>query len=512
MPGHESLAHQTRRAAGWALAGTVAGRLVSLGAVALLARWLAPTEFGLLAFALVYIAYVETIADLGATAALIYSPAHTRDQLARVTFLISVAMSIVWLAISWILAPQLAAFFHQEAATPILRALAWALPLRAFGATHDALAQKALRFRARVVPELGLSVVKAAVAVPLAAAGLGVWSLVWGHLAGAATWTLLAWTIVPWRPRWPSSREPLRPLLAYGRGIVGVNMLAAVLHHADFVVVGRMLGASALGFYQMASRLPEMTLILLVHVTGKVLFPAFAIARAEERPVGRVYLSVLRLLAIIVLPAAAVLVFLADPLVIVIFGPRWEPAIPILRALAIYAAFRALGSHGGDVLKALGRSGLLAGLGGVKAMMLVPLIVYAARFGAVGVAAGMAAAYFLNLLLTVEVLKRLAGVAWRDFASALRPAIFISAGISITLGIWNTVAGEMTPWLHLMGGGALALTIFGLAARVAAPDLLDTLTSNLRTPQVRETRTASITEAEASAHERTDRTVVWGTP
>ena len=89
-------------------------------------------------------------------------------------------------------------------------------------------------------------------AVCLAQLGFGLWSLVWGHLAGVAAWTGLLWIAVPWRPNWRIPMRLFRPMLAYGRHIVAVNFLAAILHHVDLLIVGRMLGAAALGFYQMA--------------------------------------------------------------------------------------------------------------------------------------------------------------------------------------------------------------------------------------------------------------------
>ena len=428
----------------WAFAGTVASRLLWLGALAVLARILAPRDFGLLAFALVYITYVETVADLGTGSALIFWP-DRRDEAAQVTFVSSALAGLGWCVLTLLAAPWIAGFFHSPEGVPILRALALSFPLKFLGTTHDAICQKDMRFRVRLIPEVAMAVGKAGVAVGLALAGFGVWSLVWGQLVGLAAWTVALWLVVPWRPRWrwPSS-DLVRPMLAYGRGIVAVNVLAAITHHADLVIVGRMMGARILGLYQMAYKVPEMTVIVSIWVVGKVLFPAFSRAHAADaagEEVGRIYVRALRWIALLTVPASLGLALVAEPLVLTVFGERWREAAPILRALALYTGLRALGSHAGDVLKATGRPGLLAAIAVAKAVLMVPLLLLAARSGPVAVALTMAGVTAVTLLFNVAAVCRLARVSPRALLAALRPSLLAGAGMAAALLGWQRLAG-----------------------------------------------------------------------
>ena len=414
----------------WAFAGTAASRLLWLGALAILARILAPRDFGLLAFALVYITYVETVADLGTGSALIFWP-ERREEAAQVTFVSNALAGLGWCAVTLLAAPWIADFFNSPEGVPILRALALSFPLKFLGTTHDAICQKDMRFRTRLIPEVVMAAGKAGVAVSLALAGFGVWSLVWGQLAGLAAWTAALWLVVPWRPkwRWPSS-DLARPMLAYGRGIVAVNVLAAVTHHADLVIVGRMLGARILGLYQMAYKVPEMTVIVSVWVVSKVLFPAFSRAHASGEEVGALYVGALRWIALLTVPASLGLALVAEPLVVTVFGERWREAAPILQALALYTGLRALGAHAGDVLKATGRPGLLAAIAVAKAVLLVPLLLLAARSGPVAVALTMAGVTAVTLLFNVIAVCRLARVRPGDLLAALRPSLLAGAGMA----------------------------------------------------------------------------------
>jgi len=409
----------TMKAAVWAFAATAGTRVITLLGLTILARLLAPAEFGLLAFALVYITYAETIGDLGTATALIYWP-ERRDDAAQMTFVTNAVMGLLWCAITLALAPFIAAFFESPAAMPIIRVLAFGFVIKFLGNTHDALAQKDLRFRARAIPEVGLALTKAALSIALAAAGFGAWSLVWGHLGGLTLWTIGMWIIVPWRPRVAFPRDLFAPMLRYGRGIVGVNVLAAIVHHADLAIVGRMLGATALGLYQIAYKIPEATITVVMWVVSKVLFPAFAKLRGEDE-LRAAYLKALTYVSIVTIPMAAGLCIAAKPVVRVFFGAKWLEAVPILQWLAVYAGLRSIGTHAGDILKATGRSGLLAKLGVLKAALLLPALVLAARVDVVTVAMTLAAVTAVTVAINIGVVMHILRFGIGEFLGAFGP-------------------------------------------------------------------------------------------
>ncbi|MDX1585069.1 MAG: lipopolysaccharide biosynthesis protein, partial [Thermoanaerobaculia bacterium] len=366
----------TFRAALWAFSATAGTRLVTLVSLAILARLLAPADFGLLAFALVYITYAETVGDLGTAVTLIYWP-DRRDDAAQVTFAINLLMGAFWFLLTLLLAPLIADFFNHPEAGEIVRVLSLAFLFKYLGNTHDALAQKDLRFRARAIPELTLASAKALIAIGFALAGFGAWSLVWGHLGGLALWSVAMWLIVPWRPRFYFPRDLFVPMIQYGKGIVGVNVIAAIVHHSDLLIVGRMLGARALGLYQIAYKIPEASVSVILWVTSKVLFPAFSKIEQAGEGLRSAYLEALRYVSFVTIPMAAGLFVSAEQLVLVFFGSKWSESIPLLQWLAVYAGLRSLGTHAGDVMKATGRSSLLFGLGVVKGAILIPALIFA---------------------------------------------------------------------------------------------------------------------------------------
>ena len=463
-----------KRAAVWAFLAVTGTRIITLGSLSILARLLAPREFGLLAFALVYITYAETIGDLGTAVALIYWK-ERREEAAQATFIINAAMGVGWCLLTLLLAPLIAEFFHNPNAAAIVRVLSIGFLIKFLGNTHDALAQKDLRFRARAIPEVGLAATKAALSISLAAAGFGAWSLVWGHLAGLTVWTIGAWLIVDWRPNLTFPRDLFAPMLRYGRGIVGVNVVAAMVHSADLAIVGRMLGSTALGLYQIADKIPDATITIIIWVGSKVLFPAFA-RLTDPRELRRGYLQALTYVSLVTVPVAGGLAVAATPVVRVLFGPKWMAAAPLLQWLAIYAGVRSIGSHAGDILKATGRSGMLAAFGLLKAALLIPSLIYATRYGTQGVAIALTMVTFLTVMLNIAIVMRQLDFGFKALFRALRTSFIAGAALTAAAIAVRMSTASVAPELVLAATlaaalGSYVLTLF-LLDRILFHDLV----------------------------------------
>lgn len=457
-----TLGRTTARAAVWAFTSTAGTKLITLVGLALLARVLAPREFGLLAFAMTYIATAETIGDLGSGVALVYWP-DRRDDAAQVTFLINMLSGIGWAALTLVLAPYVANFFQSPAGTPIVQLLSVSFILKFAGNAHDALAQKDLAFRSRLVPDLGLAAIKAGVALILAYRGYGAYSLAWGHIAGTGVRTVLLWINVPWRPSLRVPWDLVKPMLRYGRGIISVNALSVISHHADLAIVGRMLGVTALGLYQMATKIPEATIIVILWVTSKILFPAFAKIQAAGHSLHRPYILATKYVAAVTIPAATGLSLLARPAMVVAFGPAWAPAAPILAALAISAALRGLGTQAGDLLKATGYATLHARISIYKMIPAVPLLLIGASTGsAMNVGIALAVSSAINSAVDIIVTSRVVKIPLRDVGLAFLPSLFASAAMAVTLVAFLRWTTHAQPAVQLFGGIAIGGAVYAL--------------------------------------------------
>ena len=468
MTGAAEFGRRTARAATWAFLSVAGGKVITLISLTLLARLLAPREFGLLAFALTYIVYVETIGDLGSGTALVYWP-DRRDEAAQVTFLINLSAGIFWCGITLLLAPFIADLFNAPQGTGIVRVLSFSFLIRYLGTTHHALMRKDLRFRDAAIPELALALVKMVVALALAWQGFGAWSLVWGHLTGMLAETILLWTMIPWRPTWSFPRDLVKPMLAYGRGIVFVNVLASIQHQTDLLMISRWQGLTALGLYQLAGKIPEATVSMIYRVASDVLMPAFSRVAAAGESTRVVYLAAARYVGAATLPIACGLAVLSQPFVLLFFGPQWAAAAPIVSALAVLSGFRALAAQPGDVLKATGRVSLLARLGLARTILIVIAVVIAARWSALAVAVSLVIVDGIATIIAFTITSRVMDISLREVGSAFLPSLSASAAMTAALLAWLRWGPDLALLVEVMAavalGGVVYLTVLSVTDR-----------------------------------------------
>lgn len=460
----QSLSTRTLHGMLWAYGSFAAGRALTLVSTAVLARLLDPRDFGLVALALVFTAVLETVADLGLGQVLVIADRRELQARADTVFVASLAIGAVLAVLIAALGPLAAAFFDQPALTGLMALLGANFLLRSLGSTHYALAERALDFRTRTQAEVAEVLVRGVVAIALAAAGAGALSIVGGQLAGTVALVVTLWRLVPWRPRLRGERTPLRAMWRLGAAFGGVDLLAALSNNVDYVFIGRVLGPASLGLYSIGFRLPELLVMNVTLVAGRVLFPAFAAVASDGLP--RAFEISLRYTVMLSLPLAAGLAALAHPIVVALFGARWEGAATPMRVLTLYALALTLNIPAGTAYKAGGRPHLLLALALPRLAVLVVSIALLVDRGIVAVAACQAGAALLvavaSTILAVRMLalpaRRLSAAIWRPLMSA------VAMGAVLTL-----VAELLAPWPALVLGpplgAALYLALLWLVAR-----------------------------------------------
>lgn len=419
-----------------------------------LVRLLTPRDFGLVGFALVVLGLLDVVKNLGITSALIYRQ-DIRDEDAGEAFVLAVGMAVILFVACWLVAPLAGSFFRDSRAVLVTRVLGVTLLLDALGGVHSALLQKRLRFKRFVVPDLVLSLSKGSVAVVAAALGAGYWSLVWGQLTGVALWTITNWCLYPWLPRlhlrWASARR----LVDYGVHILLVDLLGAVVLTADNLIVGRVLGARALGLYAVAFTIAQFLTISLASAVSSAIFPAFAMVQGDRPTLQRYYLAVQHYTALVLVPVGFGLCSIAPALVHALFGRAWWPMVPVLQLLAISTMLQALAWNAGDTYKSVGRPDILWKQGLVQAPALVGACLLGAHLdGIVGVA-----------IARIVVAVPFAAVSWWWVQRVLAlDRLAIAKTMRVPLFVGGVVFGltELTTWTLaglLPAGAVLALQI-----------------------------------------------------
>lgn len=363
-----------------------------------LARLLKPSDFGLLAMLLVFIAFGALLVEGGLGSALVQKQATSADEETSV-FLVNLGIGCLFAALLWVCAPAIAVFYAQPVLDPMLRFLLWVLPIGALAAVPSALLSKQLDFRKRAIAESIASLGSALLALWLAWRGHGVWSLVWQVVVGAALRALLLWLLSGWRPRGRFDGHAFITLFRFGGFLLLANVLNVASVRLQSLLIGRLFDARALGFYVMAQDTQQAPAQFMSSLLNRVGLPMFsAVGEQPEKLTGALKMS-LRLSMFVFAPCMLCLAVLSKPLVHVLYGPVWAPSAPMLSLLALAAAFWPLHVLNLAGISARGRSDIVFKLEIMKAVISIPLILVASPFGVMAIAAAVLVSSLLCVII-----------------------------------------------------------------------------------------------------------------
>ncbi|WP_298459538.1 lipopolysaccharide biosynthesis protein [uncultured Cellulomonas sp.] len=444
----------------WSVANTAAAKLGTLAIGVVLARVLGPEAFGTYAIAYVALVAVLSFNELGVSLAIVRWPGDARE-IAPTVSTVSLASSVLVTAGAFAVAPAFATTMGDPSAANLVRVLALCVVINGAVAAPAALMQRAFRQDQRMLVDQVNTWLGAGVSVALALVGVGAWALVIGRLAGAVVSAVLFVALSPEPYRLALDRSRLRPLLAFGLPLAGASVVVFAASYVDQLVVGRVLGPVALGFYVLAFNLSSWPVTVLSQPLRSVAPALFARLQDNPAQMRRTFTRVLRPLAAVTLPMCVVLSAVAEDVVHLVYGEAWAPAAEPLRWLALLAAARILIELAYDYLVVLGRSRRLFAVQALWLVMLVPATsLGAAGWGTQGVAVAQVVVAALVVVPVYLVLLRRELVGLRHVVRQ----VAVPLGGSLALGAvvaWS--AWQVSSPLGTLAGAAVA----GLSTVVA---------------------------------------------
>ena len=417
-------------------------------ATLILVRVLSPQDFGLMGYCLLAIAYLEVFSRFGLDAALISKQTQI-DEACNVAFLFGLATGLTFFSAAWLAAPALAVFFHEDGITAIFRILALVLVIESVSIVHFARLQRELRFRQKLIPDIARGCVKAVVAVSMALAGFGVWSLVVAHIAGALVFTIILWIIVPWRPTLRFNSTVSRDLFRFGSHMCVINFIGALRSYMDYLLIGRILGTTSLGLYTISYRLPDLIIHSLNNVVGMVTHPILAQLQSDQGKIKQYYEAYIRHIAMLTLPAGVGIALVAEPFVNVFYTEAWVSVIFPMQCIALALAISSIGFVPGVLYKAINRPDILNYVSVAKLPFLVPILWLATGYGLEGVAIAQILLAVIYITMDGVVVRWVIGFGLRDLGAALWPSI-VATGVMALITGWLTLLIDGNDLLELL--------------------------------------------------------------
>ncbi len=414
----------------WNYASYYSGRVLVFISTVILARLLSKEDFGVAGYAIIVISFLDVLNEFGIGPALIYH--EDSKEASDTAFWLGLLVSFSLYGITWLVAPLAGAFFQDPRAVPVVRVLALTFPLTAFGSVQYALIQKGLAFDRKAIPDIGRALSRGVIAITLALLGFGAWSLIIGQIGGVIIWGIILWIIVPWRPSFRFVPGLARSILSYGTGSLLVDGLSILQLNADYLFVGRFLGAVALGVYTIAFRIPEMIIIQFCTIIARVIFPAYTKVRDDPDMFRKGFIATTRYVSLVTVPLGFGIMLVTEPFVLAFFTDKWVEAIPVMRLLALSSMIFSLSFHSGDVYKAQGRLSILNKIILVQILLTIPGLYWAVTVvGTIEAAAWVhVVVAAINSVIEMYVACRIIGIPFYEIPRALRPSVVSGALMS----------------------------------------------------------------------------------
>ena len=432
LPDDTDLGRLAGRGALWGIIAQVAQQVLSIVATMVLARLLTPSDFGVVAASMTVLQFVLLALALG-WGAVIVRRREASDAYLSSIFWVVCSMGTV-LATAMVLgAPFLAGLVGISSAAPYLMVLGLSCIPGSALIVPQSILQRRLQLQAMHVTSILSFVTYVAVQVTLALLGAGAWAVIVGMVV--QSFVLFAGSCVAarWRPRLVFRRSLIGEDFRLAGGLLIDNGLTYGVRNADYLVVGHLLGAPALGAYYVAYVLPQIVRLRVTWAAGSVMFPVLARSRSDPKRTQQVYDHTLLLLTWFGFPAMVGLAVLAEPIVQVFFGPRWDAAVAPLRWLAFATLVEFVTFAPPKVAAVHGRVRPLLLTNVVRLVLLVVAIVVAGTtFRTIGAVA--AAVFVATLLWAVHQQLTLARPLGLTFAPLLN-RLSAFAGLSCVMGV-----------------------------------------------------------------------------
>lgn len=341
----------------WTTFSSVAGVAIQFAQLSLLARLLAPKDFGLMALAMVVIGFSQAFVDMGISNAIIQKQQITQEQLSTLYWL-NVLAGLTVFAVIMLISPLVAVFYNEKKLISILFFVGLTFVIQPFGQQYRVLTQKELRFDVMVKVEIATKLVGLAVSVWLAVRGFGVYALVYATLA-TSIFSTLWFVALGYRDHRPSlyfRPSEVRSFLGFGAYQMGEQSINYLSANIDKILIGKFLGMETLGFYNLAWQLIMFPLLKINPIINLVAFPVYSKIQHDKVEIARYYSFSLHILSAVLVPVLIFMAFFSHDIVLIIYGKGWEQAATLLSILSAVGIIKALGNPGGSVILALGRA------------------------------------------------------------------------------------------------------------------------------------------------------------
>jgi len=393
-----SLARKSGLGLAWSALESFGSAGVSFIVSVVMAAFVAPREFGLIAMLQVFMAVAQVITEAGLTQALVRLP-HRTPLIESTASWLNVMIALPSYALLWCMAPWVAHFYAEPVIIPLMRMVSVTVVMASLCVVHTARLTAALDFR-RLFRVTGISVViSGIVGIVLAISGYGVWAIAWQQVTLWGIRVLLLRIFIPKVSMRRFSLSEARSLLSFSWKLTFSGVLDAIWTNMYSAVVGRSFTPRAAGLFWRAQSFAHLPAGIATSVVARVAYPLMSRAAGRPDRVGVLFARVLGMAGWVIFPLMALLCAVASPLFSLLFNPQWQPAVPLFRIICLAMMLYPVHSLNLCVLNVAGRSDIFLRLELIKKVMALIILCITVPIGVEAICLGMLANSLIALPL-----------------------------------------------------------------------------------------------------------------
>lgn len=374
----------------WMLSSSAGMHVAGLWVNILLARLLSPGDFGAVALVMAFNGLLQVFAEMGLSVAIVQRKELPQTYVDS-AFTGTLAFTLVALCLLWLSAGQVGAFFSIPVVKDLLRISAVSYFFRGLFAVYRCLLLREMRYRdISVIDFIGYAVY-GSISTILALQGYGAFSMVWGQVAWSITLLLFGVWKTRYLPKSFGRRSEMWELISFGFWVSLSRVMRNVGGQADNFLIGKLLGAEALGIYHLAHKIVLLLPTAYTNVIDQVMFPVYAKMQDKLDAIEGNYWKVLSYTSLLVIPLVFLIFTFAKDLVMILYGPKWITAVPLIQIMSFFALARVLGDGIFDsVVFSIGRPQIVSMVNGFRLIVFPLFILIGCNWGIIGIAWGLA--------------------------------------------------------------------------------------------------------------------------
>lgn len=444
----------------WRFAERCGAQLVSFIVSIVLARILAPEDYGTIALVTVFTAILQVFVDSGLGTALIQKKDADEIDFSSVFYFNFVVCLILYLGM-FAAAPFIADFYGDVTLVPVIRILSLTIVISGVKGIQQAYVSRNMLFKRFFFSTIGGTIFSAVLGIAMAYAGFGIWSLVAQQLSNTFIDTLILWITVRWRPTKSFSWTRLKYLLSFGWKLLVSSLLDTAYNNLRNLIIGKMYSSSDLAFYNQGDKFPKVIVTNINASIDSVLLPTMSSAQDDKERVKQMTRRAIKTSTYVMAPLMMGLAFCAEPIVSLVLTDKWLPCVPFLRIFCITYMFWPVHTANLNAINAMGRSDWFLRLEIIKKIMGMTILLSTMWFGVMAMAYSLLLSSVLSQIINSWPNRKLLGYGYleqvRDFAPGILLAVIM--GICVYFISFLHLSTIVTLLIQFIVGAAIYIGV-----------------------------------------------------